>query len=165
MAFENEMNVCELTVPPLAALSSGTPSFGLDDHQLLVARSLDHVEDEVVVADAVDDDRIQVGELLDVLGPRLVVAGVDLAGQDRAHLDVGAADHVLRPRVVGMQRHADAAAAGVGVAGSAAAAAGDADAQQRHADRATASMSSLLFHLLERALDADLLPAFERRDR
>ena len=28
MAFVNEMKVCELTVPPLAALSSGTPSLG-----------------------------------------------------------------------------------------------------------------------------------------
>ena len=53
----------------------------IDD--LRVPRRLDHVEDEVVVADAVDDDRVEVGELLDVLGPRLVVAGVDLARQDR----------------------------------------------------------------------------------
>ena len=78
-----------------------------DDDELGVARRLDHVEDEVVVADAVDDDGVEVGELLDVLRPRLVVAGVDLAGQDRAHLDAGVADDVPGPRVVRVQRHAD----------------------------------------------------------
>ena len=60
------------------------------------------------MADAVDDDRVEIDELLDVLGPRLVVAGVDLARQDRPDLVAGqVADHVLRPRVVRVQRDAD----------------------------------------------------------
>ena len=75
---------------------------------LRVPRRLDHRKDEVVVADAVDDDGVEIGELLDVLGPRLVVAGVDLARQDRAHLVAGQrADDVLGPGVVRVQGDAD----------------------------------------------------------
>jgi hypothetical protein len=35
------------------------------------------------VADAVDDNGIEIGQLLDVLWPGLVVAGIDIAGQQR----------------------------------------------------------------------------------
>ena len=54
------------------------------------------------------DDRVEIDELLDVVGPRLVVAGVDLARQDRSHFVARqVADDVLRPRVVRMKRDAD----------------------------------------------------------
>ncbi len=79
---------------------------GADDGEALVARGLDHARDEVVVADPVDDDGVEVGELLDVLRARLVVARVHLAGQDGPHLHVRSVSrHVAGPRVVGVQRH------------------------------------------------------------
>ena len=108
MAFVNEMNVCELTPVPCAAWICGVVLVRPDDDDARVRRRLDHRQDEVVVADAVDDDRVEIDQLLDVLGPRLVVAGVDLARQNRPHLVSGqVADDVLRPRVVGVQRDAD----------------------------------------------------------
>ena len=108
MALVNEMNVCELTPVPCAGMNLRRRLVGADDDDLRVARRLDHRHDEVVVADAVDDDRVEIDELLDVLRPRLIVAGVDLARQDRPHLVARqVADDVLRPRVVRMQRDAD----------------------------------------------------------
>src|SRR5262245_22721855 len=95
------MNVCEFTAPPRSDLRSGVASLGFTT----TMRSL---PEAFVVPDAVDDDRVEVDDLLDVLGPRLVVARVDLAREDGAHLDLGpVADHVLGPRVVRVQRHPD----------------------------------------------------------
>ena len=108
MAFVNEMNVCELTPVPRADLICGVASLGRMIDDLRVAGRLEHRQDEIVVADAVDDDRVEVDQLLDVLGPRLIVAGVDLARQNRPHLVTGqVADDVPRPRVVRVQRDAD----------------------------------------------------------
>ena len=79
-----------------------------NDDELLVVRRLDHRHDEIVVPDAVDDNRVQIHELLDVFGPRLVVARVDLSRQDRPHLVARQIpDDVFRPRIIRMQRDAD----------------------------------------------------------
>ena len=52
---------------------------GADDDEFRVARRLDHGGDEVVVADAVHDNGVEIDDLLDVVGPGLVIAGVNLA--------------------------------------------------------------------------------------
>ena len=52
---------------------------GADDNEFRVAGRLDHGGDEVVVADAVHDNGVEIDDLLDVVGPGLVIAGVNLA--------------------------------------------------------------------------------------
>ena len=101
MALENEMNVCELTPLPPAGANHRRLGIDTNDSRAGVARGLQHRKDEVVVADAVDDEHIEIRELLDVLRPRLIVAGVDIARKQRAHLVPGQiADDVRRPGVV-----------------------------------------------------------------
>ena len=81
---------------------------GPDDDDPFVAGCLEHRHDEVVVADAVDDDRIEVDELLDVIRPGLIVAGVDFARKNRSHLVPGqVADDVPGPREVWVKRDAN----------------------------------------------------------
>ena len=75
------MNVCEFTPVPRPARIMRRLGVHANDRRPRIARRLQHRKDEVVVADAVDDDGVEIRQLLDVLGPRLVVAGVDLARQ------------------------------------------------------------------------------------
>ena len=108
MALVNEMNVCELTLLPCAEWICGVVSLTRMMTSFLFPDDLIIGNDEVVVSDAVQHDGVEVDQLLDVFRSRLIVAGIDLAREDSPHLvSRQRADHVLRPRIVGMQRHAD----------------------------------------------------------
>ena len=102
------MNVCELT--PLPRARANHRRFGVHPHdrRARVARRLQHRKYEIVVPDAVDDHDIEIGQPLDVLRPRLIIAGVDIARQQRTHFVARQiADDVGGPGIVRMERDAD----------------------------------------------------------
>ncbi len=99
-----------MRVHACAAALANHRRLGVDAHnrRARVPRRLQHRKDEIVVADAIDDDDVEVCETLDVLRPRLVIPRVDIARQQRAHfVPRQVADNVRRPGVVRMQRDAD----------------------------------------------------------
>ena len=94
---------------PAAGRAEERRPFVRPDHgDFGVPGGLDHPQDEIVMANAIDDDRVEVGELLDIVRPGLVVPRVDIAGEDGSDLHARrVAGDVLGPRVIRVQGHAD----------------------------------------------------------
>ena len=102
------MKVCEFTPLPRLARIIGVSTFT----RTITARALPDAfsigKMKIVVSDAVHDDDVEIRQPLDVLRPRLVVAGVNAARQQGPHLITRQIAHdVGRPRVVRMQRDAN----------------------------------------------------------